>query len=158
MSSDPTPEKKALDYVTSLGLNSVYEQAVAAHENLKKNQDQLLGAKTAKRSLESHKTDVEMELMEEERSRHPDMSQAQMDKHLKVAFSNNAEWRETRDQIEARQSAIDAYETQQHLLDSEIKITVARLHELGGYFQFMAVIKQAGEARKANTRETGNPW
>lgn len=159
MTTGPSPEKKALDYVESLGLNSVYNEALAARNELDEKHKQLLQLRGERRRQEQLLADLEMAVIEDERSRHPEMSQAAMDKHLKVAFSNNGDIRETREALSSLAGEIDFVEFEINRIHQDIKIAVARLEELGGYFQFMAVIKQANEARKASeARESGDPW
>ena len=158
MTSDPTPEVKALEYVNSLGLNSVHEEAQHKRVVLEDKGRTLAEFKARRRQLETYRADREMEVMEEERGRHPEMSQAQMDKHLKMAFSNDGDIRETRDELVSLAGDIDLTEFEVELLHQDIKIAVARLHELGGYFQFMAVIKQAEENRKAREATDKDPW
>lgn len=156
MSDDPTPEVKALNYIESLGVHSVYDTALAARKELGDKMLALEDARSRRRTLESFKTDVEMAVIEEERGRHTDMSQAQMDKHLKVAFSNNSDLRETRDELIMLAGEVDGLEHAITLLETDIRIAVSRLTELGGLAQFFAVLKQAEITRK--TPEDGNPW
>jgi hypothetical protein len=158
MTSDPTPEQKAIAYCESLGLNTAYHEAVKARNEIDAQHKILLGHRAERRRLEQFKADVEMEVMEDERTKHTDMSQAQMDKHLRVAFSNNGDIRETRDSLATLAGEIDFVEFEIERLHQDIKIAVARLHELGGYFQFMAVVKQADEARKAREAKEKDPW
>lgn len=155
----PTPEKKALDYVESLGLNSVYNEAVSARNVLDAQHKRLLELRSEKRRLENFRADREMEVTEEERIKNPEMSMTAFEKHLKVAFSNDGDIRETRDELSTLAGEIDYVEYEIECIHQDIKIAVARLHELGGYFQFMAVIKQASESRKSReTSQDGNPW
>lgn len=171
MTNDPTPEVKALKYMESLGLHTVYQQALAARENLDKALTELSNCRDRKRALEALKFDIEMEVMEEERLKHPDMAAVHMDKHLKIAHSNSTEWRENRDLLISTQGDIEGLEYDIDILNVDIKIAVARLHELGGFFEFAAVIKQAELTRKANeaseannannaseAKDDGNPW
>lgn len=159
MSTDPTPEVKAFRYVESLGLNSVHEHALAARKELGDKILELHAAKARRRSLESLRTDLEMAVIEDEHRKHTDLSVAAMDRHLKVEFSNNGELREAKDDLIAVASDIDLLEFEVSLLETDIRIAAARLHELGGYFQFMAVLKQAETTRKTSeTIDTDDPW
>lgn len=166
MSSNPVPEQKSLAYAEGLGLNSVYEESVAKSRALEAKNTELAALRSEKRRLEAFRADIEMEVAEDERGKHPDMSQAQMDKHLRIKYSNNSDIRETRDELSSLAGEIDFVEFQIEQLHTDIKIAVARLHELGGYFQFMAVIKQSSEARKSREaneaseakQADGNPW
>ena len=159
MTENPSPEVKSIRYAESLGLDTVYNEALTARNALEASQKHLLELRSRRRQLEDYKADREMEVAEAERAANPTMSQAQMDKHLKVAYSNDGDIRETRDELSTLAGEIDFVEYEIERIHQDIKIAVARLNELGGYFQFMAVVKQASEARKARaSRETGNPW
>lgn len=156
MSTDPTPEAKAFQYIESLGIHSVYDTALAARKELGDQMLSLEDARSRRRTLEAFKVDVEMSIVEEERIKHTDMSQAQMDKHLKIAFNNNSDIRETRDELVVIAGEVDALEHAISLLETDIRIAVSRLTELGGLAQFFAAIKQAETTRK--TSEDRNPW
>jgi hypothetical protein len=156
---DPTPELKSIHYAESLGLNSVYDGALSARQELETKTQHLADLRNKRRQREQYLNDIEMLVIEDERAKHPSMSQTQMDKHLKVAFNNNGDIRETREELANLAGDVDLVEYEIELLHQDIKIAVARLHELGGYYQFMAVVKQANEARKSReARADGNPW
>lgn len=156
MTDDPTPEVKSLRYAEGLGLNSVWEESLVKRQALSEKVLDLSNARNRKRELEAYKTDLEMAATEEEYSKHPDLSVAAMERHLKLVFSNHAEIRETKDEITVVVGQVELLEHEIMLLKTDIEIAVARLHELGGYFQFMAVIKQAEITRKAT--ESKGPW
>ena len=158
MADGVSPEVKALQYVESLGLNSVYEHALEVRKALEAQQQDLHNIKNRRRELEQFKADVEMEVVEAERAKHPDMSAAAMDKHLKVAFSNHSDLRGVRDEMFLITSQIEAIEMEMDRLHIDLKIDVARLHELGGYFQFMAVLKQVSASRESNPTDSKDPW
>lgn len=159
MTDEPSPGLKALRYAEdNLGVNRVYDEACEQQSILSGLQDRLLAARSEKRRVEQTKADLEMEVVEEERRKHHDMSQAQMDKHLKVAFSNNGDIREARDYLSTLAGEIDFLEFEVDRAHQDIKIAVARMEELGGYLQYLAVVKHAEENRiKANQREK-DPW
>lgn len=160
MTQPPSPEAKSLAYAESLGLDTVYHEAISARNQLDEKHKHMLQLRGERRRVEQFKADLEMEVTERERAANPSMSQAQMDKHLKVAFSNEGDIREARDDLATLAGEIDFVEYEIDRIHQDIKIAVARLHELGGYFQFMAVVKQASEARKAKEAKQadGNPW
>lgn len=160
MPDTPSPEAKSLAYAEGLGLNSVYDEALVARKQLESKVNEIHEARSRKRTLENYRHDREMAILEEERGANSDMPIAALERHLKVVYSNDAELREIRDELLALQGDIDLWEYEMSLLESDIKIAVARLHELGGYFQFMAVIKSTSEARKAReAREADkDPW
>ena len=161
MTTQPSPEKKSLDYVESLGLNSVYDHAQERHKHLIILQDRLVIARANKRDMEADKVDKEMEVAESEYGKHRDMSATAMKEHLKVVYHKNDDLRNIRSELIEQQLVIDQLEFEVEQVHTDIKIAVSRLNELGGYLQFMAAVKQAHEARKAReAREADrkNPW
>ena len=156
MSPDPTPEKKALDYVESLGVHSVYDAALASRKELGDKVLEHSSLRARKRELESLKADHEMAVVEDEYHKHTDMSVAAMERHLKVVFSNDADIRGVKDELMFVQGQLDALEGDISLLETDIRVAASRLHELGGLTHFMAAIKQAETTRKSHT--DGDPW
>lgn len=147
----PTPPGlKALQYAEDkLEVHKVYDTALALRGRLDDLFTEISQFKDKKRELDAHREDVEMEVSSDERGRHPDMSQAQMDKHMKVQLSNTAEWRETREHLAKVSGDIDGLEYDIRITETDIKIATARLQELGGYLQYLAAIKEAETARSA---------
>ena len=135
--------KKALDYAEQvLGVHSVYEEAKAARVELQSALDSLTGARMRKREYESALADREFELVTEERGKHPDMSVSGMEAHMRRIKNEDDACRELREQLMMVSAQIDAYETSKALAEADIKITASRLQELGGYLEFLAVIKR----------------
>ena len=159
MTEAESPEVKAFRYVESLGLNTVYEGAVSSRTALEDKYMTLNNLRNRRRTVEAFRLDCEMVVIESERSKHPEMSQAQMDKHLKVAFSNHSDIREANEELMMLAGQIELTEHEVELLKTDIKIATSRLEELGGYLQFMAVLKQSEVSRKSReTTPDGNPW
>lgn len=158
---DKSPERKALDYAETLGLNTAYEQAKSSRDLLDETLTSLAEMRDKKRALEAKKTDREMDVVIDETGKHQDLSQAALDRHLKVVFHKDSVLADIRGQYQQVTSDIEGLEYDVDLYNADIKIAVSRLHELGGYFQFMAVIKQAAYARKAskaNLDDDKDPW
>lgn len=158
--ADKTPERKSVDYAEKLGLNSVYDQACVSRDRLDEALTSLSELRDKKRELEARKHSREMDVSIDEHGKHHDMSQAALDRHLKAVYHKDAELIEIRNDLLQVTNDIEGVEFDLELYKTDIKIAVSRLHELGGYFQFMAVIKQAAETRKASEekRDEGNPW
>jgi hypothetical protein len=134
---------KALHYAEQeLGVHTVYAEAIQARDELEKALDGLIGARLKKRAYESQLADREMELIAEARGKHPDMPVTRMDAHMKEVKHTDSKCRDLRDEISGCSSAIDAYETTKSIAEANIKIAAARLQELGGYFEYLAAIKQ----------------
>lgn len=161
--SDKSAARKSLDYAESLGLNSVYDQACVSRDRLDETLTELAELRDKKRALEARKTDLEMEVSISEHGKHHDLSQAALDRHLKAVYWKDPELTKVRSELLQLTNDIEGREYDVDLHNTDIKIAVSRLHELGGYFQFMAVIKQAAQIRKASEaseakQDDGNPW
>lgn len=147
--TETTPERKGWDYALSLGVNSTYDEAVAFRNELERVQQTLHELRGRKRDLEHFRSDVEMEVIEETRRTHPDWSVAEFDRQIKVVFSNESRLREVRDDLLALEGDIDLANYQITLIKADIDIRVARLTELGGLLQYMAVLKGTSEAKRS---------
>lgn len=146
----PSPGLKALNYANdTLGVNKVYEDALKIREELNETLTLLSDARDKKRELESKLVDVEMFVAAEERGKHADMSQAAMDKHLKVALHNHPEWRTLRANLANLAGEMDGLEMDKTMHETDIKIAVSRMQELGGHLQYLAAIKQSETAKNS---------
>ncbi len=155
-----SPALKALRYAEdNLGVNLIFEDAVNRKEKMDDVLTELSTLRDKKRDLQSRLNDKEMEVAADEWGKHPDMAAARMEKHVKIAYSNDGEIRGYREELNQISGQIEGLEYDKEILDTEIKIAVARMHELGGYLQYLAVIKEASIAREAKQTSTeGNPW
>lgn len=150
-----TPGQKALAYAEDrLQVNRVYHEALMKRNELDEILNELSELRDTKRDLDARLTDAEMEVAADEWSKHPDMSAARMEKHVKVAFSQNDDVRQLREQLIKVTGDIDGREFDRSIAETDIKIAVARLHELGGYLEYLAAIKQAETASKASEAST----
>jgi hypothetical protein len=147
---------KALTYAEEqLGVHSVYDEARENYVKLDNLMTDLGNARDKKRTLERDIQDREFEIMSDERSKHPEMSAASMDKHLKLAYHADPPLRVLREEHISIVNDLDGIELDKSALEIAIKIAVARLHELGGYFEYLAAIKnQAGSTDTANETST----
>lgn len=140
--SSPSPGAKALAYAEDkLGVNSIYETALTKRNELDDILSELSELRDKKRALALSLEDKEMAVAADEWGKHPDMAVTRMEKHVKVAFSNDGEIREMREALAKVSGDIEGREFDKEMLETDIKIAVARLHELGGYFQYLAAIK-----------------
>ena len=142
---------KALRYAEeNLGVNAIFKECVEKREELDSLFTELSEARDKRRELEAAISDTELEVAADERGKHPDMSQAQMEKHLKIALHNNPKWRTSRSDLMELVGTIEGMEFDRSMLETDIKIAVARMQELGGYLQYLAAIKQSEVAREAS--------
>lgn len=151
--TDPTPSPalKALEYAENkLGVHLVYEDAIKNRDLLDGMMTELGDKRDRKRILEAKIQEREFEIMGDERSKHPEMSATAMDKHLKLAYHGDPALQALRSEHLAVVNDLDGLELDKSVLEMDIKIAVARMAELGGYLQYLAVIK----AQAANTNNT----
>jgi len=143
MTTQPvSPQRKALDYAENqLGVTRVYEEAIDKRNELDDLMTDLGNARDKKRSLEAKIQDREFEIMGDERSKHPEMSAAAMDKHLKLAYHGDESLQQLREEHIAVVNELDGLDLDRTMLDVDIRIAVSRLNELGGYLNFLAAIK-----------------
>lgn len=156
---EPTPSAglKALRYAENqLGVNKVHEGALRSRNNLDQVLTELGELRDKKRALQASLQDKEMLLSADEWSKHPDMSAARMDKHIRTVYSDDDEIREMRETLAKVSGDIEGLEFDRDIHETDIRIACARLHELGGYLQYLAAIKQAELASKP--RAEGDPW
>ncbi len=134
--------RKALDYAENqLGVHLVYEDALKVHGQLDALMTDLGEARDTKRELESKIQDREFEIMSDERSKHPEMSATAMDKHLKLAYHGDPTLQQLHTEHRAVVNNVDGMELDRSAYEADIRIAVARMTELGGYLQYLAVIK-----------------
>lgn len=133
---------KALDYAEkNLGVHQVFIDAQAARDKLDDIYTELSNLQDSKRDLQDRIIDVEMLVASEERGKHPDMSQTSMDKHLKVALNANGDYKTLRDQLRKVVGDIEGLEYDVRMVEHDIKIAVSRMNQLGGYFNYLAAVK-----------------
>lgn len=149
---------KALGYAENvLGVHSVYTGAVEARDKLDVLTSELSTLHDRKRMLTDRMTDREMEIASDERGKHPDMSQASMDKHMKVAVNSDPAVRALRDELRSVNDDIDGLEYDVRMVEHDIKIAVARMTELGGYLNYLAAVKQATTPRSQEAEKQEQP-
>lgn len=140
----------------TLGVHKVYEDALAKRNDLDGCLTLLSDARDKKRDLEFRLHDAEMEVASQEYGKHPDMAQTRMDKHLKVAITQDDTCRELREQLHRATGDIEGLEYDRSVVEVDIKIAVSRMSELGGYLNYLAEIKRAAVSVKPTTPESEN--
>lgn len=139
---------KSIEYAEQkLGVHTIYSDAKKALEwygSASADYERFIDEK--RRRLASVE-DIEIRIISEERANNPEMSQAQMDRHLKIVFNQNGDLRLGRDMVIECSHSIDVAEHNMKLHEKELQVLTARMNELGGYLQYLAAVKQ-------NTPET----
>lgn len=137
-----SPALKALKYAeTNLGVHAVYTEATTAHIALDTCLTSLAESREQKRLLEDLMEDSQMEIVADERSKHPEMSEAGMTRHLKLAYASDARLKQNRIHLRSLANEIEGLEYDRAILETGIKISVARMSELAGYLTYLAAIK-----------------
>lgn len=138
---------KALEYAEkTLGVHKVYEEALSNRDKLDTLLTDLAEAKDRRRDIDLKVADREMEVTIEQRSKHPDMAVTRWDKHIRESFRDDDDLRALREQTFATQGDIEGLEFDRQVIEINIKIALARMNELGGYFYYLAEVKRAKEA------------
>lgn len=133
---------KALRYAEDqLGVHLVYNLATDDRNKLDGLLTDIGEARDKKRITERSIEDRQFEIMSRELATHPAMSAAAMDKHLKLAYHGDPDLQQLRAQHVAAVNDLDGLELDRAMVETDIKIAVARLNELGGYFEYLAAIK-----------------
>jgi hypothetical protein len=154
-----TTSSPSLTYAEeTLGVHQVYEEALALNTAL----DELLTAKDKaldeKRNLEDEVADRKINILIEERGKHPDESQAAMDRHLKEVYHKDEELKRLQLLANAKAAEVSGIDLDIEYNRARRAVAVARMNELGGYFQFLAVTKLAQiEARKTTPTQPATP-
>lgn len=133
----------------TLEVHEVFNTTKEAHQKLDETLTLLTEKGDARRHVEQHLTDREMEIVTEERGKHPDMSQAQMDKHIKSLLFQDAEWKKLRDELRELKDDLDGIDADRKVHERSIEIGCARMNQLGGYLNYLAAAKNASTASKA---------
>lgn len=134
--------KRSLDYAEQeLGVHTVHESAVGFRHALDGSLTRLAELKDTKRDIEVAIADLEMEVTIDEAGKHSGMSVAAMERHLKVELHKNPMLHELKTKHGAVISEIEGVEYDIRVTETDIRIAVARLTELGGYLNYLAAIK-----------------
>jgi hypothetical protein len=140
----------------TLGVHAAFAASQTARDSLDKTLTALSETRDSLRDKEFLLSDREMEVASDERGKHPDMSAAGMEKHLKIALNNDDAVREFREQIARIRSDIEGLEYDKHIHEVDIKIACARMEELAGYFNYLAVVKDVANRRPPDERTVSN--
>jgi hypothetical protein len=143
---------KALDYAEkTLGVHSVYDEARSVQEQHARAMTDLADFFRVKRKVTSEIADREADVIVDERSKHPDHSHAAMERHLKTEFRRDAKLQELRGRLLDIDSAIDEAEFRSRSYEAQLRLLTARIEQLGGYFNYLAAVKTAGQSDKTAT-------
>lgn len=146
------PKPPALAYAEdTLGVHHVWDEAQGVVIDLNEELDGLDKAQDARRALDQKIEDREMDLLIEERGKHPDHSEAAFARHLKEVLHKDETLKKLKSDRNEQAGIVTGHEIEIKYLNARVTILSARMHELGGYFQYLAVTKQAAMAEQTTT-------
>lgn len=135
---------RALDYAENqLGVHQVHQDAETAINELDVLMGKLDRAIDSRRVLDEQIEDQQMNLLIQERGKASEISQAAMDRRLKEVYHKDEVLRNLRATRATLTAEISGLELDIELMKYRLKVKVARMEELGGYFQFLAAVKNA---------------
>jgi len=145
---------KALAYAEQeLGVHRDYQVATEQLESLDATLADLDKAQDRRRKLEEDYADREVELISEMRGIHPNMSDTRFKSEFKGWERTDQALRELRVELFKVRSEIQGLELDAEMARLRIKVSCSRMEELGGYLNYLAVVKTQAEQSK-NTQET----
>lgn len=135
---------KALKYAEeTLCVNSSYEDLLSVRNKLDEQMTRAAELRDERRQLESLIEEREIEIATDYHAAHPDSSVAATDRSLKLKIPKDGRIRDLRTLLSEAISNIEGVEYDIKMSEHDIRIGVARLTELGGYLNYLAVVKQA---------------
>lgn len=135
---------RALEYAEGhLGVHRVHGEAESLLAEMDEALSALDSAIDARRTLDDQIEDRQMTLLIEERGKAADISQAAMDRRLKELYHKDEMLRRLRMERNAKAGEASGLELDIEHMKYRLKVKVARMQELGGYFQYLAAVKNA---------------
>lgn len=127
----------------NLGVNSVYAEALLLQEQLDDLANHLDKAQDVIREVNERIANRETDLYLHERSTHADQSATWLKEHVKHAERKDDTLTALRAELIAAQSNKSGFDYDWEVLRSQLRILEARMIQMGGYLNFLAVAKQA---------------
>jgi hypothetical protein len=140
---------KALKYAEdTLGVHEVFEATDKLTVDLDAKLGELDKAQDTKRLLADEYADREVELISEMRGVHSSMSDTRFKSEFKRWEWTDEKLREIRSKQAEVLADIQGLEYDLEVVRTRIKVGTARMVELGGYLQYLAVIKNAARDKE----------
>jgi hypothetical protein len=139
-----TTGRQALEYAEQqVGVHKVWEEAQVHAAYLSELRTQLAHMRHAKAVHEDAYQTAEYEFITDTRAQLAEMSQTAFDKAIKAAVHKEPSLRSMRADLARESLNIELTEANVARARVDIEIATARLTELGGYFAYLAAIKEA---------------
>jgi hypothetical protein len=137
---------KALVYAEeTLGVHKVWENVQRYLHDLDELLTELDKAQDSKRQLDEEYADREVELISEMRGTHPSYSDTRFRTELKGWERTDKSLRAIRVKLNTVQGDIQGLGFEQEILKLRIRANTSRMEELGGYFHYLAAVKNQAE-------------
>lgn len=135
---------KALKYAEEvLGVHKDYEIACGQLESLDETLSDLDKAQDRRRQLEEDYADREVELVNEMRGVHPQMSDTRFKSEFKGWERVDTKLRELRIELNKVRSELQGIEIDAEMTRARIRVSCSRMEQLGGYLHYLAAVKTA---------------
>lgn len=143
------PASDALKYAEdALGVHEVYREAIEAHQRVEEAATEIAQLRDRKRDVEFDIQMREIELSQLESGKHPEMSATAMNTHMRKVVWTDVKYLELKHALDRLQGQLDGAEATLKISENTVRIESARMIELGGYFNYLAVVKAAAKPSK----------
>lgn len=138
-----TQQHPALAYAESLGFQSVFDELLGNQKQLDDLFADLDKAQDERRFVSDAIWDREMQLLSTTQAANPDWSANKVEQQMKVIKHGDDTLKELRLRQRLNHAELDGLEIDKEMTVHRIKTLQARMVELGGYFNYLAAVKQA---------------
>jgi hypothetical protein len=146
----PNPERSrfamtnAVTYAeVELGVHEAYNEALRTLNESRVYGDTIVNYRDKIREIEARIAYREVQIMDDEWTKHPEMAVTRMDKHVKAAQLKDEELQELHSSLRTIKRMLDESELAKAGFEGMVRIESARMIELGGYLQYLAAAKTA---------------
>lgn len=129
-----------------LHVHLVYEEATLMNKTLKSAQDNLANKRKEEREIEAEIEQRELEIFADEHGKHPDLSVAAMDRHLKQVVPKDKTIAKLRTNLSTIVHQREVAFNEVKHTESELRTINARMTQLGGYLYYLAALKAAQDS------------
>lgn len=132
---------KAREYAEQqLGVNTVYQEANEAAERADHHSRKIDEFKNEQRQIEDMIADREVAIFTEERNKHKDESATWLNQHVSRVKRTDVEMERLRKKLRDIEFEVSTHYSFMRAAQATVEIRCARMHELGGYFQYLVAI------------------
>jgi len=152
-SAQQSPAAKAIGYAEeTLRVHHTYVEAERARAELEKAATKIAEWNALRREAEEALKDRDMELTANSWADHPDFSATKMEGFVRSLKQSDEFSRILRKKLSEYAGQLQRAEHDKLMAETDIRIAVARMNELGGYLSYLAAVKQANNTEKLENR------